>query len=263
MRVTPRPWIGITVFLLYLAAFYGTWIATGIDYLRVGESITTILTWYVLPLAAGAVVLIVAASVLGWWRPSLFETRRAPAWLWIAPVVMLAITVVFLAVNKDYSAVTPVRFAAVALGSVLVGFCEEMASRGILITALRGRFTEPWVWFLSCLLFGLLHLPNWVFGAGPQAMLQVVIAFAGGSVFYLARRASGTLLVPMVMHGLWDFTSFISPTDPSLSPLVFANAIVGLAVSITFLVKARGTHVPNLGTAANRHASVADPLPET
>ncbi len=85
MQVTPRPWIGITVFLLYLAAFYGTWITTGIDYNRIGESITTILTWYVLPLAVGAVVLIVAASVLGWWRPSLYDTNRGPAWLWIAP----------------------------------------------------------------------------------------------------------------------------------------------------------------------------------
>ena len=35
-----------------------------------------------------------------------------------------------------------------------------MATRGLLIVGLRGRYTEGWVWFLSTLLFGLLHLPN-------------------------------------------------------------------------------------------------------
>lgn len=54
----------------------------------------------------------------------------------------------------------------------------------------------------------------------------------------------------MVMHGLWDFTSSISATGPlGDRALVFFNAIGGLAVSITFLVKVRGTRVLNLGAA--------------
>lgn len=250
MRVAPRPWIGITVFLIYLAAFYGTWIVNRVDYTRIGESVNTVMLWYVAPLAAGAVVLEVAASVLGWWRQALFDAKRGPAWLWIAPVVMIGIAVAFLTVNKDYSGVTLVRFGAVALGSIGVGFCEEMATRGILLTGLRARLTEPGVWFWSSLLFGLLHLPNWVFGAGPGAILQTVIAFFGGTTFYLARRASGTLILPMLMHGLWDFASFIAPTDPSVAVLLYVNALVSLVLVIILAIRERGIRLPLAGVSA-------------
>jgi hypothetical protein len=65
MKVQPRPLVGVLVLVAYLAVFYGVWVLTGIDYERVGDSADTLLKWYVAPLAAGAVVLVVAASVLG------------------------------------------------------------------------------------------------------------------------------------------------------------------------------------------------------
>ena len=31
----------------------------------------------------------------------------------------------------------------IAVGSLVVGFCEELATRGVLIVGFRARFTEP------------------------------------------------------------------------------------------------------------------------
>jgi len=37
---------------------------------------------------------------------------------------------------------------------------------------------------------------------------QVGFAFLGGTIFYILRRTTGTLIWAMVLHGFWDFSSF-------------------------------------------------------
>ena len=209
MRLAPRPRTALVVFALYLLVFYGVWQLTGVAYNDIGDSARTIAKWYVAPLAAGAVVLVVAVTVLGWWRPALFEVRRAtPRWLWIGPAYMVVGALAIL-LAKDTSRTTTAMLWLLVVGSLLVGFCEELASRGVLVVGFRGSYSEPKVWFLSTLLFGLMHLPNWYFGAGPGATAQVGLAFMGGSMLYLTRRVSGTLVLAMLVHGFWDFASFI------------------------------------------------------
>lgn len=236
MRFPPKPLTGIIVFLLYLAVFYGVWIINGIDYIHIGDNSDTVLKWYVAPLAAGAVLLIVAVTILGWWKPVLFDTpRNAPRWLIVAPIVMFLVPVFHL-MNRNYEGTSATLFWLVVLGSIGVGFCEEMATRGVLLTGFRARFSEPMVWFLSSLLFGLLHLPNWAFGVGPAAMAQVVLAFMTGTMLYLARRATGTLLVPMFLHGLWDFSQFIGKPNGSSLPFLLTMGHAVLAVVLVFLL---------------------------
>ena len=93
-----------------------------------------------------------------------------------------------------------------AVGVLLVGFSEEMVTRGLMIVGLRGGLKEPMVWLVSSLLFGLLHAINIVFGQAVDATLQqIVFAFLLGTAFYVTRRVTGTLLVCMVLHALWDF----------------------------------------------------------
>lgn len=248
MKVAPRPLVGVLTFLAYLAVFYGVWIAFGIDYDRIGASPSTVLRWYVAPLAAGAVLLIIAVSAFGWWRPAMREVEPAkPAWLVIGPALMGLLALGAL-VAGDYQGRSVTLLTLIAVGSLLVGFCEEMATRGVLIVGFRARFTEPMVWFLSTLLFGLLHLPNWAFGAGPAAAAQVGLAFLGGTALYLARRVSGTLLAPMGLHALWDFASF-APGEKALwtaaSPAVLG--IVCLVLVAILLRRERGTRVPQAG----------------
>jgi membrane protease YdiL (CAAX protease family) len=98
---------------------------------------------------------------------------------------------------------------ALALGTLLVGFGEEMLTRGTGLVGLRGGFGEGMSWFFSCLLFGLVHALNLFFGQSIGAtMRQIAIAFAAGSVLYITRRVSGTLILCMLLHAWIDFTTF-------------------------------------------------------
>lgn len=232
-RVAPKVWRGVLALLLYLAVFYGVWIFNGIDYPHIGDSADTLWKWYVAPLAAGTVVLVIVVSIYGWWRPALFEERRrVPAWVWLIPGVLAVIAILNLILG-DSSRVTPTMWMLLVTGSLLVGFNEEMATRGQLIVALRSRFGELGVWFFSCLLFGLLHLPNTLFGTGLLGLFQVVLTFCAGSVFYLLRRVSGTLIAAMLLHALWDFSTFAANSGLPGAwdlPIGLAGVIVAILI---------------------------------
>lgn len=212
-RITPRVWLGVLAYLIYLAFFYGVWIFNGIDYNHIGDSEDTLWKWYVAPTLVGAIVITIIVSVYGWWRPALFEPRdrRMPKWSWVFPGVLALVAVANLLLG-DTSTLTPVMWILLTAGSLLVGYNEELVTRGQLIVALRSRFGELGVWFFSTLLFGLLHLPNTVFGTGPLGVSQVFITFIIGSALYLLRRVSGTLIAAMILHALWDFSSFATTT---------------------------------------------------
>ncbi|MGI5191842.1 CPBP family intramembrane glutamic endopeptidase [Promicromonospora sp. CA-289599] len=237
LRVRPRVWLGLSVFVAYLAAFYAIWVVNGIDYARVGESEETLLRWYVAPLAGGLVVLLIVISIFGWWRPTLRETRRLPRGAAVVPAIMAAAAILNL-VFGEFSRVTTTMWILLLVGSVLVGFNEEVAARGQLFVALRSRFGEVGVWFFSTTLFALLHLPNFFFGIGSLAFLQVLIQFGLGSVYYLAFRSTGSLVPAMVLHGLWDFSTFSSslPYAGLAAPFI---GIAGVVVAVVLLAKER------------------------
>lgn len=63
---------------------------------------------------------------------------------------------------------------------------------------------------MTSLCFGLLHVPNALFGQGAgTTAFQVFFAFGLGTAFYVTRRLSGTLIIAMVLHGAWDFSVFV------------------------------------------------------
>jgi uncharacterized protein len=210
-RDKPSVRTGILLYLGYLAVFFSIWILNGVDYNRIGESVETIMLWYALPTLFGCAFLVVAISILGWWRLVLFErTKSGPQWVWILPIVM-AIIILVNFIGMPYGKLSPELLLWSSLGAVGVGFGEEMITRGSLIVGLRSRFSEGKVWLLSSLLFAGLHIPNVLFGVPLWAMpIQVLLTFIMGSGFYAMRRMSSTLVLPMVLHGLWDSSLFLN-----------------------------------------------------
>lgn len=249
MRVNPRPLITVGLAIGYTAIVAITWIVMGTEYDAVGDSTADILKGIVVPVALASVFMAVATSYLGWWHPAIREELRAPTWLWAVPTLMVLPGLGSLLGGSGSADRTAPYLLTLAIGTLLVGFGEEMLTRGTGLVGLRGGFGEAMSWFFSCLLFGLIHALNVFFGQSiGSTVQQIVFAFLAGSVFYVTRRVSGNLIVCMVLHAWIDFTTFSfsdAATDAD-SPFVilgFAQwgAFVLAIVGVVLLVRRSGT----------------------
>ena len=134
-----------------------------------------------------------------------------------------------------------------SLGAVGVGFGEEMITRGSMIVGLRSRFSEGRVWLICTLLLSALHVPNVIFGFPMSAMpIQVVLTFIMGSGFYVIRRMSGNLILPMILHGLWDSSLFLNVATGGVpSAIQFAIYPLAIACVIAVVPKNWNAHLPS------------------
>ncbi len=238
VRVRPRVWIGFAVFLGYVVLVVVMQRLSGVPYTELGDNGGTLFRGAGISLVVGAVLLAATTSWLGWWSPALFERRTAQhRWPIVAPILMAALVVVNLAIT-DWSAYDLAFFGA-SLVLLLVGFTEELTTRGLLLTGLRSRLGEGWVWFLSTLAFGVMHYANVLGGqAFGATSLQVLNAFLFGTTLYILRRVTGSLVWAMVLHALWDFSVFAvgKGVQPPLAGLV---GILGIAVGVLSVVAVR------------------------
>jgi len=249
----PTVWMGLLLYVGYLAIFLTTWTINGVDYLRIGESVETTKLWYAYPTLFGCAFLVIAISMLGWWRMVLFDASKSgPRWVWILPVVIAGI------ILNNFSGLQTGKLSSEllmwsTLGAVGVGFGEETITRGTMIVGLRSRFPEVRVWLISTLLFSALHIPNVIFGLPLWQMpLQVLFTFIFGSGMYVVRRTSGTLILPMVLHGLWDSSLFLS-ISTGVEPSAVQYAVYPLAIICVIAVLRRTARpfessVPRIGS---------------
>ena len=84
--------------------------------------------------------------------------------------------------------------------------------RGVVLTFLRDRYREQTAAIATALLFGVAHLVS-----GP---LNAVVSAMVGYLLYHSRRVSGGLVVPIVLHTLYDFSIFSTQTtaNPDSAP---------------------------------------------
>lgn len=193
------------------------------------------------PVAVSLVLTVALVSYLGWWRPALRDERPVRRWT-IAIVVLMAVGIV-LGTNYAGLADRGLGLTLLLLASTLmVGFTEELMFRGLGITVFRSNgFTEGKVALWTCVIFGLAHATN-LFGEGPKAFAQVLVTAAAGYFFYVIRRRTGGLLVPALVHGLWDFSLISASVEPGkVYPGTFAPILVLVVVAV--LVLARRRHV--------------------
>lgn len=240
-RVRPRVWIGLAVYLAYTALVFVIQLASGVPYTDFGDSGSNLFFGAGLSLIIGAVFLAITTTLLGWWRPVLFDRKRSVRWPIIAPAIMVVAALLNLGATdwQSYDG----TFLAASIVLLLVGFTEEVTTRGILLTGFRSRLSEGWVWFLTSLLFALMHLTN-AFSGQPllPTVQQVLFAFFAGTVFYIARRTTGSLVWAMVVHGLWDFSVFaVTHGTPNgiavLASFLQSAAFLVAAVSVAFVIR--------------------------
>jgi len=243
--VTDHPaLVAIGVFVVYTALVAVLWKVNGVRYDTIAESRDSVVRGIVVPIGVGGLLLAVATTWLGWWHPVLFqEGRTGPAWALVVPV-MLGVVGLVGALNIDYRSEARGVLPWLAAGVLLVGFSEEVLTRGLLIVGGRqAGWSELVVVIVSCVLFGLLHGINAFFGQSlQQTVTQIVSAGVVGAAFYATRMSTGTLLVCMVLHALWDFgtlgqTTTGRPQKPLAGVLVLATFALGL-VATGFIVAA-------------------------
>lgn len=246
LKRPPSVWLGLALYLGYLAIFFCVWTVNGVDYNRIGEDAQTTRLWYAVPTLCGGAFLVLAISWLGWWRQVLFDpSTSGPRWVWLLPLAVVAI------IGHNFLGIPAGKLSAElvlwsTLGALGVGFGEEMITRGSLVVGLRSRFSEGQVWLISSLLFSALHVPNVLFGLPLEVMpVQVLLTFIMGSGFYAMRRLSGTLLLPMLLHGLWDSSLFLKVATGA-EPSLVQFAVYPLAIVCVIAVVKRNWHARTL-----------------
>lgn len=147
-----------------------------------------------------ALVLFAIVAALGWWDRVVIDDRPVASWVGVVPLVMALQIVV--GVNYRSVADTDAGFTAFLLVSALAGaLWEEVLFRGIGVAAFRSNgYSEGWVALWTSVLFGLGHT-QYVTGD----VLGLVYVTVAGYLFYLVRRWSGGLALPVVLHGLGNF----------------------------------------------------------
>ena len=207
-RVKPTALIGFAIGLGYAVLFLVLEKFLGPSYTDIGKSADTVLRGIVVPLSICTVVTAGLTTWFGWWRPVLREKPLGVKWMWAIPIVLAVLVLIGIDWAQTSSLGAP-YLLWLAVGTLLVGFNEEIVYRGLALVAFRGAYREVYVWLLASLLFGLLHGANVFLGqALVPTIQQIAFAFVLGSVFYVVRRVTGVLAVPMILHALWDFGSF-------------------------------------------------------
>ncbi|WP_265456691.1 CPBP family intramembrane glutamic endopeptidase [Enterococcus sp. HY326] len=114
--------------------------------------------------------------------------------------------------NGSLQLTTPINGADL-IGIVLfVGITEEVVFRGWLLNALLPKMTKFWAVSISSILFLCIHFPIWIktgsllsnFTSG--AFINVLILSA---IFSMSFIKSKNIIVPIVIHMIWNFTLLI------------------------------------------------------
>ena len=127
-----------------------------------------------------------------------------------------------------------------------VRYNYDIPPSNILLAGLHHDLLDEWNAFaITVVAFSLLHLVNTA-GAGNLTVLLVTIA--SGVLYYISRRVFNNLLVPIVLHALYDVAFYLLPgiykVGESLPDQVldiqFGAFLVTLAAVIVFLIFGRG-----------------------
>jgi hypothetical protein len=193
-------------------------------------------------LVVGAIVLVAFSSYMGWTgemfdRQPVYRSR----WMWIAPVTIL-VPIVLRVLGIDWGRAAFGVVALVLVSGLLVGFVEELLTRGIAVKMLRDGGHGEWtVAALSSLVFAASHSIN-LFGgqAVTTVALTVIYTFAFGVLMYLSMRVTGFLVAAMILHGLTDPTTIMATGGIDEIKGGSSNALLDAAGLFTFALVAIG-----------------------
>ena len=199
------PWF-LGVVVVYLAVIQGTGLLIGVDTAGSDSEFPTtesLVRNALIPIGASIVFAAAVVTWLGWWGEILRYDVPVRRWVRWVPISMLVVAVA----GMNYAHLSRQSASLVTCLLVLgvfVGVGEELVFRGLGVHVFRrAGFTEGKVALYSSIVFGLAHVSNAI-GQGAQALIQAAIVSTSGYFFYLCLRVGGVILLPMLVHGMWD-----------------------------------------------------------
>lgn len=210
-RVAPSLGRGLLVLLVYLAIALGGELGSGVDTEDL-DAAADVVKGIVVPVGLGVLAVVIIGRRWRW--PDVLTERpelRLPARreLRLIPAAF-ALVVALALVTAPWSDWATEAVLLLLVGMILVGAGEESVFRGFVLVGARARLSEAGACLVTCGLFGLVHAANLLAGQAIGPTLgQVVINALLGAGFYLLRRMSGLLAVPIVAHGLWNFAFYL------------------------------------------------------
>ena len=142
----------------------------------------------------------------------------------------------------------------VLVGALLVGVCEEFLCRGWLLNEFLERYgdTKKGVWYsiiISGIIFGLIHLGNFFAGQDlVSTITQILNASATGIVLGLIYYKTKNIWSVIILHGLWDFSLFLSDLSPvtSVNEVFNSFSILGIVFSVVMILCQLSVVIPHL-----------------
>ena len=173
-------------------------------------------------------------AAVGWRRSGFVKPRHL--WLTLFPAATVAFGYL-----GSWQSLTASRLGLAVALVVLVALGEEMAFRGVVLSALLplgiGRAVA-----ISSAMFGLTHVVNLALGAAlPGVVLQVLFSAMGGAGYAALRIRTGSLWPPVLLHAGYDLAFRVIVIDPGTP---FANTFyslhgVGLLVYAVVVLRRR------------------------
>ena len=138
----------------------------------------------------------------------------------------------------DYGPVFNPSTATIAL-AIGAGVSEEIMYRGVAIPIgmryKEGKNKIIIVTLVTAIIFGAVHFSSLVTGAEPvMVAFQIITAICTGIFFAAYFLRTGSILITIIMHGLYDWMCFV--TDPTVSTGVMTDTDVKSGMIFVLIV---------------------------
>lgn len=141
--VTPSFARGLAVAALYAGVFPASGLVSGVDYDKLSESASNVVGFVVVPVGLASLASLALTARWGWWDAVFREKQPlvSPRWARLLPVVFMLAIVTSLIV-APWHQWSGGLVLLILVGTLMVGFGEELVFRGYLLVGARARFSE-------------------------------------------------------------------------------------------------------------------------
>ncbi len=186
---------------------------------------------------------VVFLSLCLYFRYRLFHLPPRSSWkVWLPCVAVVVNNLPILALARGEARLERWDLLPLFVADVLlIGIFEEIAFRGTLFLAIleKRRDSRKRIFLttvVSSAVFGLLHLANLLDGAGVgTTLMQVGYSFLIGGMCSIVLLKTGNLLIPILLHSVFDFCGKLVPTLGSGRiwnlPTIVITAVLAVVVA--------------------------------